>query len=148
MSSETPTKTVVFALDQSAASQEAFDWMLTYHINAGDHVVLAHVHPEVNDTALLVHDTKSYQESYEKSQKFIEEHTQKVAAKNIKADHKLLVGDPRQALCDLVEEVNAQSLVMGARGMGPLKRALLGSVSTYCVQYAKCPVTIIKAKST
>ncbi|OII26120.1 hypothetical protein BIV04_14205 [Frigoribacterium sp. MCBA15_019] len=37
----------------------------------------------------------------------------------------------------------ARMLVMGSRGMGAVRSALLGSVSTSCVHRATCPVLIV-----
>jgi len=33
---------------------------------------------------------------------------------------------------------------MGSRGLGPLKGIFMGSVSSYIVSHAKCPVLIVK----
>jgi nucleotide-binding universal stress UspA family protein len=38
----------------------------------------------------------------------------------------------------------AEPLVVGSRGHGALADMLLGSVSTYCVHHAHCPVTVIR----
>jgi nucleotide-binding universal stress UspA family protein len=38
----------------------------------------------------------------------------------------------------------AELLVVGSRGYGGLADALLGSVSTYCVHHAHCPITVIR----
>jgi nucleotide-binding universal stress UspA family protein len=59
-------------------------------------------------------------------------------------DPELLVlrGDAGRALCALASERPAQAIVMGSRGRGKIKRALLGSVSDYVVRNAPCPVVI------
>src|SRR6185437_1424268 len=39
----------------------------------------------------------------------------------------------------------AQMIVVGSRGMGPVDRAVLGSVSSGVVHHAHCPVAIVHA---
>ncbi len=59
------------------------------------------------------------------------------------AETHVLRGIPGHALCDFAKEVSASALVMGSRGRGGVKRALLGSVSDYVVRNAPCPVVVI-----
>jgi nucleotide-binding universal stress UspA family protein len=42
-----------------------------------------------------------------------------------------LYGDPREEIAKKTKEVGADILVIGSRGMGSMKRLLLGSVSKY-----------------
>jgi nucleotide-binding universal stress UspA family protein len=42
----------------------------------------------------------------------------------------------------------ADLLVVGARGLGPMRRLLLGSVSQACLHHAACPLAIIRASGT
>lgn len=51
-------------------------------------------------------------------------------------------GDAREALVKYCSETGANILIMGSRGAGPAKRALMGSVSTYCMHHAPCPVMV------
>ncbi len=50
-------------------------------------------------------------------------------------------GHPAQVLVD--EAVGAACLVVGRRGRGAVRSALIGSVSLRCVLHAPCPVVVI-----
>jgi nucleotide-binding universal stress UspA family protein len=52
-------------------------------------------------------------------------------------------GDAGSAICELATERDADAIVIGSRGHGAVRRALLGSVSTYVVKHAPCPVVIV-----
>jgi nucleotide-binding universal stress UspA family protein len=54
----------------------------------------------------------------------------------------LLQGDPGTAVCEFAEQVSANAIVLGSRGRGGFKRALLGSVSDYVVRNAPCSVLV------
>ncbi|MGH4006691.1 MAG: universal stress protein [Pseudonocardiaceae bacterium] len=41
--------------------------------------------------------------------------------------------------------VGSPLLVVGSRGLGGVRRMLLGSVSLQCVQHAPCPVTVVRS---
>src|SRR3954447_15457415 len=58
------------------------------------------------------------------------------------AQRAVLRGDAARALCDLAEARGARAIVLGTRGRGGVKRALLGSVSDHVVRNAPCPVVI------
>jgi nucleotide-binding universal stress UspA family protein len=59
------------------------------------------------------------------------------------AASRILEGRPGEALCHLASELSARALVIGSRGRGGVKRALLGSVSDFVVRNASCPVVVI-----
>ena len=49
-----------------------------------------------------------------------------------------------QAIVHLADEIGAGLIVMGSRGLGGLRRALMGSVSDSVVRHAHCPVLIVR----
>ena len=53
-------------------------------------------------------------------------------------------GDPAEAIRDYEKEISADLIVMGSRGLGLVRGVLLGSVSKYVLEHAKCPVLIVK----
>ncbi len=60
---------------------------------------------------------------------------------------RVIRGDPGRALCALATDLSARALVLGTRGRGGIKRALLGSVSDYVVRNAPCPVVVTPVDS-
>lgn len=66
----------------------------------------------------------------------------------IGADAVVLRGDAGTAICQYAEEVSAAAVIMGSRGRGGIKRALLGSVSDHVVRNAPCTVIITGPKGT
>eukprot|EP00898_Chlorokybus_atmophyticus_P004737 jgi/Chlat1/5264/Chrsp33S05014 len=54
-------------------------------------------------------------------------------------------GDPRDVLCDICKDVDADLLVMGSRGLGAVSKFMLGSTADYCVHHSPCAVLIVKA---
>jgi nucleotide-binding universal stress UspA family protein len=56
-------------------------------------------------------------------------------------------GDPGVVLCARAQDLGADVVVVGSRGRGALKRALLGSVSSYVVHNAPCAVLVLREGS-
>ena len=56
----------------------------------------------------------------------------------------LKVGRADDKIVSLAEEVGAGLIVMGSRGQGGIRRALMGSVSDSLVRHAHCPVMVVR----
>ncbi|AYO29618.1 universal stress protein [Biomaibacter acetigenes] len=55
-------------------------------------------------------------------------------------------GHPAEILIHIAEEGYYDLIVVADKGMGGVKRFLMGSISEAVARYAKCPVLIIKSK--
>jgi nucleotide-binding universal stress UspA family protein len=53
-------------------------------------------------------------------------------------------GSPAVVILDFASSNETDLIVMGSRGLGVVKGVLLGSVSQYIVEQAKCPVLVVK----
>ncbi len=52
---------------------------------------------------------------------------------------------PDEEIVSLAEGLDAGLIVMGSRGRGGIRRALMGSVSDSVVRHAHCPVMVMRA---
>jgi len=54
------------------------------------------------------------------------------------------IGRPDAQIVGLADELDAGLIVLGSRGLGSLRRALMGSVSDSVVRHAHCPVLVVR----
>jgi nucleotide-binding universal stress UspA family protein len=54
------------------------------------------------------------------------------------------MGRPSEVIIDLGEEIEAGLIVVGSRGLGPVRRLVMGSVSEGVVHHASCPVLAVR----
>ena len=56
------------------------------------------------------------------------------------------IGIPAQVILETAQSADADLIIIGARGLGPLKELVLGSVSHRVVLHAPCSVLVMKSK--
>jgi len=62
----------------------------------------------------------------------------------IEVEPHLLLGRPDAAIVWLAEEMGADLVLVGSRGLGAMKRTLIGGVSDSVARHAHCPVMVVR----
>lgn len=156
----TSPRRILVALDGTDRSHFALSWALDTLITPpsppytpSDLVVLLHVqpHPEADfgtvgpgfyTTAQIL---DSVRKNHEEISKKVLNRAKVICDERLLATETMIaVGDPRDAICEAVEKLHADLLVVGTHGYSAWVRAFLGSVSDYCARNAKCPVVVVK----
>ncbi len=134
---------IVVAIDGSEEATAALEWALA-HSDADDVVVVATIWQipvvyGIDMPILNVDDIKLA------AQRLVEETIASVKARDGAPKMEAVVrsGHVGSELVDIA--ASADQLVLGCRGYGGLKSLMLGSVSTYVLHHAPCPVTVIPA---
>ena len=87
----------------------------------------------------------SQEELTEEAQRLLDAQSKQIeAAGGIVTQAHLRVGRPDEEIVALAEELGAGLIVIGSRGLGGIRRALMGSVSDSVVRHAHCPVLVVR----
>ena len=144
-----PTK-ILLATDGSKEARQAAQAAAELSKDTGSEVHVTYVLPSPRE--LRGHHTyskevmKSVLEQAEgDAQSFIEEQAEQIRASGGKvAETHLQTGEPDKEIVRLSEELGAGAIVIGSRGLGAVRRALMGGVSESVVRHAHCPVFVVR----
>lgn len=155
--------TIGLGMDYSPSSKAAVKWAVDNLVKAGDRIILIHVLPKGADAShkelwkdtgsplipLLEFMEMNVQARYgfNPDKEVLEFLQAESKSKQVEVLAKIYWGDAREKLCEAVDDLQVDSFVLGCRGLGPLKRTLLGSVSNHVVNNATCPVTVVRGPS-
>ncbi|VFQ83247.1 unnamed protein product [Cuscuta campestris] len=154
---KTMKRKVMIAIDESEFSRYALEWTLeNFHDSLlNSQLVLFTVLPMVDYGYIYASSLgftppellKSIQDNQKKVATVLLEKADDICKKHgITTERVIEAGDPKDAICQAVEKMKIQLLVLGSHSRGALKRAILGSVSNYCVNNANCQVLVVKKK--
>ncbi|MFB5628993.1 MAG: universal stress protein [Nitrosarchaeum sp.] len=136
---------ILVPIDGSSNSVRGLEQAIALAKNDNSSITLLHVVilPPVH---VIGHSQDKVKKSLlKKSQKFINDAEDRCTNQNISFITKIIYGsDPAYDIEQFLKKNKHNMIVIGAKGKSKLKRLFLGSVSSYLVQSAKIPVTIVK----
>jgi nucleotide-binding universal stress UspA family protein len=148
--------TIVVGIDGSPASHAAARWALAEASLRNARVIAVHAWSyiplaAVGDPGMIPMPAGDLPGQLELEEKAATEELDRSLSEafpdglSAELEKRLVEGDAAEAL--VAEARDAELVVVGSRGRGGFKSALLGSVSGHVVQHAGCPVVVVKAPS-
>ncbi|XP_060575363.1 universal stress protein YxiE-like isoform X2 [Ruditapes philippinarum] len=143
---------IMICMDGSRFCDYAFDWYLENIKKPKDYVILFHsvefhtlttMHMEVGSVAAYA---RSIQEERLEAERYLQQLKGKMVAANLHGKVKQTTGSPRTEVTRVAEEEKVNMIIMGTRGMGKVRRTLLGSVSDHVLHHSHVPVIICRHK--
>ena len=139
-------KHLLVAVDGSGPSRHAARFALTLARQLGARVTLLTVlpQPEVIPLGPFQSWAVTAQPVSETHMKEMKEQLDAMASEypDVTTVRAVEVGKVAETILHFAEKQKADMIVMGARGLGPASRFLIGSVSDRVVHHANCPVTV------
>jgi nucleotide-binding universal stress UspA family protein len=91
------------------------------------------------------------QETFEaierEAQETLDEQVKKIEeARGTVTEAHLRMGRAAEEIVNLGEEIGVSLVIIGSRGRGGIRRALLGSVSDSVIRHAHCPVLVVRSE--
>jgi nucleotide-binding universal stress UspA family protein len=110
------------------------------------HVI--HVIPVSSPYSLAEQDADGpsiYEEDEQKARELLDAEVARIEEIGGKVTKSYLkAGDPDTEIVALGEDIGADTIVVGSRGLGPLARMPIGSVSSSIAAHAHCPVLVAR----
>jgi nucleotide-binding universal stress UspA family protein len=140
---------ILVPVDGSAsANRAAAHALLLADGRADTEITLVHVQnqhtldtSEVSSVTSVGADTER---AVKKSKEVLGEATRLYRRAQVKFYARSEFGSIAKTIIKIAREINADQIVMGARGFGPLRGLVVGSVSAEVLHHVRVPVTLVK----
>ncbi|XP_078315304.1 universal stress protein Sll1388-like isoform X2 [Crassostrea virginica] len=140
---------VLLATDESKIAKETLKWYMQNLHKDDNQLNLVHVidncyqFENKGDQHLFVlaHDEKK-----DNAKKLMVEMEDFLKSNKINGEVSLLYGDAGEEIVKRARQIGASLVVTGSRGLGVIRRAVLGSVSDYVLHHVNVPVVIYTDK--
>jgi nucleotide-binding universal stress UspA family protein len=154
------SRKIVIAVDRSVQAFHAFKWALHNFCRESDKVIVYHVHhPTTLPVTAVGTGEFGMEEVYlptdltEKddvkalndSEHLVEQYMQYASKETkIPCEGMVVTGPTEQKVCEGLQALQADAVVIGSHGRGTLARTFLGSVSDYLSHHSPCPLIVVK----
>ena len=133
------TNNVLLAFDGSEHAQAAVEMLLDIPL------ARCEAPGEVTQVTVLSVMPTQYISGHEQLQDALDRACDRLRQGGLKATGILRAGNPPVTINNMAQELNARLLIIGAKGLRATLGILLGGVAQTVVEYAHCPVLVVRA---
>ncbi|MBH0179876.1 MAG: universal stress protein [Nitrospira sp.] len=135
-----PVRHVVLAVDGSAASDKAVKFLIRTINPTPD----GPDREPIMVTVTYAVPYFKYPEVKEAGKALVQRYGDKLAKSGFQIREALRLGKPADEILTVADKDKADLIVTGAKGLGAIRRVVLGSVSTRVVQHSTCSVLVVR----
>lgn len=136
---------VLVPVDGSASSEAALDVACSIARDAKGHVRVLHVRePHMYLAGRHVHVGPEPVEELRDEETVLRRAAEQARAYGLDIDVEMAAGDPVDEILAVAERIDADTIVVGSRGMGGFARLVLGSVAERLMERSARPVLVVR----
>jgi nucleotide-binding universal stress UspA family protein len=138
---------ILVPVDGSGNSLRALDYVVKQARNSSVKVHVLTVEPPLDDYGMVGAYLSRHQHvkaMKKRAAGVLRRAAARARAPNVTCKLHVAIGDVPNAIVRTARRLGCDSIVMGTRGMGPLKDLILGSVASKVLHLARIPVTLVK----
>ena len=147
-------RSIIMPIDSSDHSLRAFEWYQSNIKQSGDILILVHiVEPQYATSVISISDSFKFKiddmdskmdSASKKAKELIEKYTKLAEKEGIHAKGIINVDNKAgDAIVKITLDNKASMIIIGNRGIGTIRRTILGSTSDYILSHANVPVIIV-----
>jgi nucleotide-binding universal stress UspA family protein len=138
---------VLLATDGSEEALAATEWLFTFPLPRSSTVHVFAVASLAQSLTPELEGAREYRRRLsERTSLIVSAARDMLGRRWVGADGQVAEGDAREEIVRMADDWPADLVVLGARGLRPVQRALLGSVSTAVVRHVRCPVVVVRGR--
>jgi len=135
---------ILVAVDGSESSKKAFDKSVFLAQKCNSKLYVVHVVLDWEYGGDSAATFELIDELRSKGKELLERCKKQALQSNVQVAILLEQGDYSHEIIEVAKRKDCDLIIMGSRGMSPIKELMLGSVSLKVIHHASCPVMVVR----
>lgn len=134
-------------VDGSKCAMRAVDYAVSQARKAPVTLHLLNVEPPLDDYGMVAAYLSRRQHTHTmkaRATRVLQQAAIRARKQNVTVKTHLAIGDVAKSIVRTAARQKCESIVLGTRGLGPVKNLILGSVASKVLHLARIPVTLVK----